>query len=179
MSALFAYVDESVRGGRYLLAVVVVPPERAGPLRRQVRHLLLPGQRKLHFKKEGNRRRRMLLVELANLQLDVTVYECQNQMGRNQEDARRSCLARAIQDLQERGNDLSLLIESRGPLDQLDTSTILRARHQTPPLSFEHLAPMDDPLLWLPDTFAWPVGAGGDWLRRVKPALTGGIVVVG
>ena len=46
-------------------------------------------------------------------------------------------------------------------------------------VDIEHLAPDEDPLLWLPDCFAWPVGAGGDWRRRVEPILTGGIVKLG
>ena len=179
MIARYAYVDESVRRGRYLLAVVVVEPERAGQLRRQLRHLLLPGQRKLHFKKESPRRRRELLVTLTAMNLDVTVYECQSRLGRDQEDARELCLGRAIHRLQECTAAVSVLIESRDALDRLDAVTIMRVRRENPPLSFEHLPPAEDPLLWLPDSFAWPVGAGGDWLRRVQPALAGGIVKVG
>lgn len=144
-----------------------------------MRHLLLPGQRKLHFKKESPRRRRQLLVALTAMRLDVTVYECQSRQGRDQEDARRLCLEQAIRRLQDGVDEFLVLIESRDALDRLDGITIRAARREKPPLSFEHLAPTEDPLLWLPDSFAWPVGAGGDWLRRVRPALTGGIVKVG
>ncbi len=72
-------------------------------------------------------------------------------------------------ELQRRRCDAELLIESREQLDSLDGVTIRRARRPEPLLSFQHLLPDHDPLLWLPDSFAWSVGAGGDWLRRIGP----------
>ncbi len=179
MSSLYAYVDESVRGGRYLLCVVVVDPAGAGQLRRRTRHLLLAGQTRLHFKKESPRRRRELLVALGEFEVDVTVYAGATKVGRDQDLARALCLERAVADLQDRGATIELFIESRDGLDDDDRLTIRRARRREPTLSFEHLLPNDDPLLWLPDCYAWPVGARGDWLRRVRPMLTGGIVEVG
>lgn len=179
MSGLYAYVDESVRGGRYLLCAVVIDPARAGQLRRRTRHLLLSGQTRLHFKKESSRRRRELLTALGDFEVEVTVYSCTTRMGRDQDLARALCLERAIADLQGRRVPVNLFIESRDGLDENDRVTIRRARHREPTLSFEHLLPNDDPLLWLPDCYAWPVGARGDWLRRVKPMLRGGIVEVG
>lgn len=179
MSDLHAYVDESVRPGRYLLCVVVVDPAHAGQLRRRTRHLLLSGQTRLHFKKESSRRRRALLAALADFEVEATVYSCSSRIGRDQDLARALCLERAIADLQDRGLTVDLFIESRDGLDDNDRLTIRRARRREPTLSFEHLLPNDDPLLWLPDCFAWPVGARGDWLRRVRPLLSGGIVEVG
>lgn len=179
MTTLNAYIDESIRGGRYLLCLVVVEPDQAGSMRRRLRALVLPGQRTLHFKKESPRRRRELLAALAELGVEVTVYECAATAGRSQDASRALCLERAIVDLQTRGATVSLLIESRDGLGAQDRTTITKARRSATPLSFEHLRPNDDPLLWLPDCFAWPVGARGDWLRRVQPLLTGGIVNVG
>ena len=179
MSGVQAFVDESVRGGRYLLCIVVVEPSRAGALRREVRSLVMPGQRVLLFKKESARRRRELLAALGRLDVEATVYECAVEQGRGQEDARAMCMARGVADLQDRGCAVTMVIESRENLDANDRVTILRARVAVPPLTFEHVAPTADPLLWLPDCFAWPVGARGEWLRRVQPALTGGIIRVG
>lgn len=179
MTTLNAYIDESIRGGRYLLCVVVVEPGEAGSVRRRLRALVLPGQRTLHFKKESPRGQRELLDALAQLGVEVTVYECAATSGRSQDASRALCLESATVDLQARGATVSLLIESRDGLDAQDRATITKARRPAPPLSFEHVRPKDDPLLWLPDCFAWPVGARGDWLRRVTPLLTGGIVKVG
>lgn len=179
MPGFHAYIDESIRGGRYLLCLVVVESEVAGTMRRRLRALVLPGQRTLHFKKESPRRRRELLAALTEMAIEVTVYECAAVLGRSQDASRDLCLARAIIDLQARQVPVSLMIESRDGLDSHDRNTILSVRRPEPPLSFEHAGPSADPLLWLPDCFAWPVGARGEWLRRVEPMLTGGVVKVG
>ena len=173
MTEQFAFVDESLRPGRYLLGCVVVESEHAGELRRAVRHLLLPGQRKLHFKTESARRRRELLVAFGALDVTATVYVCRTKLGRNQEMARAECLARVVHDLQQLNQSVQLFIERRDGLDDVDRVVLRRARRPEPMLSFEHLKPDQDPLLWLPDCFAWPVGAGGDWRRRVRPLLDG------
>jgi hypothetical protein len=65
-----------------------------------------------------------------------------------------------------------LYIERRDGLDDHDRETIVRARESMPALSFEHLRPHGDPLLWIPDAFAWAVGARGEWLDRVRDAVT-------
>lgn len=169
---LYAYVDESQRSGRYLLCVVVVEAAEAGRLRRSLRGLLLPGQRRLHFKKESPRRRKMLIDSLVRLAVDATVCQCRLTPGRRAEQARRMCFTSAVRDLQDRGVDSCMFIESRGSLDRIDNETIVAAPRARPSVSFGHLMPNEDPLLWLPDCFAWPVGAGGDWLRRMRGAST-------
>lgn len=121
---LYAYVDESQRSGRYLLCAVVVDAGSVGLLRRRVRKLLLPGQRRLHFNNEGNRRRRSIASAIVTLDVDVD-----------------------------------------------DRPVIDAVRAGDPPLTYEHVDGVHEPLLWLPDAYAWLVGAGGDWRRRVLPAI--------
>jgi len=53
-----------------------------------------------------------------------------------------------------------------------DHGVIFRARRPLPPLTYQHVDVDHESLLWLPDSFAWLVGARGDWLRRVEPAIT-------
>lgn len=108
MTALNAYIDESIRGARYLLCLVMVKPDQAGSMRRRLRSLVLPGQRTLHFKKESPRRRRELLVALGELDVAVTVYECAARPGRSQDASRALCLERAIADLQALGATVSV-----------------------------------------------------------------------
>lgn len=121
---LYAYVDESQRSGRYLLCAVVVDAGSVGLLRRRVRKLLLPGQRRLHFNNEGNRRRRSIASAIVTLDVDVD-----------------------------------------------DRPVIDAVRAGDPPLTYELVDGVYEPLLWLPDAYAWLVGAGGDWRRRVLPAI--------
>jgi hypothetical protein len=167
-----AYVDESERRGRYLMCAVVIDPVRAGKFRREIRGLLLPGQRRLHFKKEGVRRRRELATALLGLQLDASVFVCRAAPGRGEAEARALCLAAVVRHLQSRGEPVSLILESRHHQDVDDQPVIAAARRREPPLSYEHVDGDHEPLLWLPDSFAWLVGAGSDWRRRVAPAIS-------
>ncbi len=177
MSDLFVYVDESVRSGRYLLGAVLVEPAAAGQLRRTVRKLLLPGQRRLHFNNEGRRRRRELLGAIGRLDVEALVYSSRHSAEVTAEAARARCLAAIVDEVQHRHRRCELLIESRDHMDTEDGITIRRARRPEPLLSFQHLRPDHDPLLWLPDGIAWAVGAGGDWRRRAGSFVT--IVEVG
>jgi hypothetical protein len=172
VTELLAYVDESIRSGRYLLGSVVVDAHDAGRLRRSVRKLTLPGQRRLHFNKEGNRRRRELIDALTRLDLEAYVFSCRHSVVVTPETARARCIRALVQNTQARGVEAELLIESRAELDVIDGVTVGNARRPDPRLSFQHLLPDNDPLLWLPDGFAWAVGAGGDWLRRVANSVT-------
>jgi hypothetical protein len=171
VSDVFVYVDESVRSGRYVICCVHVEADRAGALRRRVRQLLLPGQRKLHFKKEGPRRRKELLRAFDALDVRAVAYICRMRQGRDESAARAMCLARAVRDIQSLGATAQLLLESRDHLDEGDRVTILRARSAGTVLSFEHLAPTGDPLLWLADGLAWPVSVGGEWRQRLPAGL--------
>ena len=56
-----AFVDESRHGSRYFVAAAIARPQNLRPLRRDLRSLLLPGQRELHFKKEKEPRRQPFL----------------------------------------------------------------------------------------------------------------------
>jgi hypothetical protein len=168
---VYAYADESIRPGRYLMSVVVVEADAVGALRRRTRSLLLPGQRRLHFQKESARRRKELLGELVTFDVTVAVFSCRLQRGQSEPRARAACLAAIVEHLQGLDREVVLYIERREGRDDEDHRTMDRARRRQDVLTYQHLLPSTDPLLWLPDCFVWPVGAGGDWLRRVRPAV--------
>ncbi len=168
---LYAYVDESQRSGRYLLCAVVVDAGSVGLLRRRVRKLLLPGQRRLHFNNEGNRRRRSIASAIVALDVDVFVVVCHPSPGRSESDARARCLELVVRHLQGLGAPVTLILESRHHQDRDDRPVIDAVRAGDPPLTYEHVDGVYEPLLWLPHAYAWLVGAGGDWRRRVLPAI--------
>ncbi len=178
MTPLHAFVDESARPGRYLMCAVLVEGDRAGALRRQMRSLLLPGQRRLHFQKESQRRRRELLSQLSEIDATVVVFDRRRRAGESEPVARARCLTAIVEHLQDLDRDVSLFIERREGRDIHDHRTMDRARRPGDVLTYQHLEPAADPLLWLPDCYVWAVGAGGDWLRRVRPAIAS-IVEVG
>jgi len=166
-----AYADESVRPGKYLMCVVTIEADAVGPVRRQTRSLLLPGQRRLHFQKESQRRRKQLLGELVNFDVSVAVFYRRHQAGHPERRVRADCLTAIVEYLRDLERDVVLYIERREGRDDEDHRTMDQARRRKDVLTYQHLLPSTDPLLWLPDCFVWPVGAGGDWLRRVKPAI--------
>ena len=172
MSEQFAFVDESLRPGRYLLGCVVVEASDAGPTRRDVRKLLLPNERRLHIRKSDRPQRLRILSTLAEWDLDARVYECRHRESVGAEKARQLGVERLVSDLQATGIDTTVYIERREGADDRDRSTIIRARRRRPPLDFHHLRPQDDPLLWLPDCIAWAVGAGGEWRRALGDNVT-------
>lgn len=166
---MFAFVDESARPGRYLMASVRVMPSFAGIVRRGLTDLVLPGQRRLHFKTESDRRRRMLLSAMAQLPVAIDLYIARGLGG---DVARGLCLQQIVRDLQATGDDTIVFIERVDGLETYDHRSISAARHRSPNLTWQHLAPTEDPILWLADAAAWATGAGEDWHDRLGATIS-------
>jgi hypothetical protein len=138
-------------------------------MRSLMRHLCMPGERRIHFQAERDSRRRKILAELVAAETQAHVY-----LGAGKPDRVRAvCLGQLVNDAVELGA-ARLVLESRGMVaDRTDRSTIHRALDRRPSsFSYEHLCPHDDPALAIADAVAWAHGAGGDWRRRVRPAVT-------
>ena len=108
MNSRLVFIDESIRSNRYLLCAASVEASRAGQLRRDVRRMLLPGQRRLHFRLEGKRRRRLLLAQLVKLDLDVVLVQSRMTPDRTAEGARALCLSTLVEQAQADGRDATL-----------------------------------------------------------------------
>ncbi len=163
----FAFVDESERRARYVMCCVVIEPNRVREMRSVARGLLLPGQRRLHFHTESDRRQRQLASDLVAVDADISVFICGSAYGQSEADARAACLAAIVTHLQGLEAAVKLVIESRHEQDAADHPVIWSARARQPVLDYEHQTADVEPLLWLPDAFAWIVGAGAEWRRRV------------
>ena len=160
------YVDESERRD-YLLCAVLVRTD-VGRVRRAVRAMCQPGQRRVHFAKEGPARRRAVLSALAELGVQARIYRNPSGVKRSRE----LCLDALVGDIATAGAE-RLVIESRATMDHLDDRVIKAAlrRIGTGELTFGHASAHEEPLLWVPDAIAWAVGRGGDWRRRAEPLL--------
>jgi hypothetical protein len=155
-----AFVDESIRGSRYLMACVLVEARHLTHVRRATAALV--GTRKrLHFHEELDSTRRRALEVFAALPLHVTVVVCTRGHGVSQFQARDACLAEIVRELQREGV-LRLTVESRQD-DRDDQRTILRSRAPEPLLTFDHRQGADEPILWVADAVAWAYGAGNRW----------------
>ena len=78
-----------------LVGVVTVAPGAAVDTRRELRRLLLPGQRRVHTAKESPRRRRALLDVVAALDLNATVFTTRRAPRQSRSDTRRDLIEAA------------------------------------------------------------------------------------
>lgn len=125
-----AFFDESVRvrnPGVYVLALVSVSARDAPHARRSLEAMLLPGQRRLHWRDESAERRSEILSLLEALGLHGSAYLALLTRGGRQSRARALCLEAALWDLRN-ARISEAVIESRGAQDRLDRSTILHAQ---------------------------------------------------
>jgi len=166
-----AFVDESRRGSHYIVAVALVEPGNLRLLRRDLRGLLRPGQRELHFNDQKDPQRRVLADAIARLPVEVRIYRrC---IDRYAEPARQVCIDRLVCDLLTDGAH-RLVLDSRAQLDAKDEATIWAAIRRHPHrtrLVFEHFDSASEAVLWVADATAWCFGAGGAWRRRVDPIV--------
>ncbi|MEQ0563812.1 hypothetical protein ABJI51_32440 [Amycolatopsis sp. NEAU-NG30] len=167
-----AFVDESARAGTYLLCATIVEPAQLTPTRRTLLSFLLRGARELHFKKEKEPRRRMLIDRMAALPVRSRLYlgSCS---PKTEESARQRCLALLTEDLLALQAH-RLVLDTRDHRDSHDRQTLQRAlgvRPSKTELIYEHVDSTAEPLLWVSDAVAWCFGAGGDWRRRASPLV--------
>ncbi|MFN8079400.1 MAG: hypothetical protein U0Q19_07530 [Kineosporiaceae bacterium] len=148
------FVDESLQSGLTLVAVSI-PSDQLVETRRCVRQLLLPQQTHLHFTRESDGRRRMIMKSLTELSVAVVIYEFS---GRSpMRVARARCLRALLGDLAE-GSCERLVIENDESLRDSDIRVLYRAvrdvnLHES--LTYAHVVKRAEPLLWVADAFAW------------------------
>jgi hypothetical protein len=164
-----AFVDESGRGSKYHVCVVVVANGDVDELRRLVRSFCLPGQRRWHFVHERDSRRRQIIDAIvASGQVTALIYRGK---GRDAE-IRADSFRRMVQPLLERGVT-RLIIESREGRDELDRQVLVgQLRGRSDAFLYDHMPPHGDPLLWIADALAWCSSAASTWQERIEAITT-------
>jgi hypothetical protein len=159
VNGLSAFVDESgsdrIRDPHtYMLAAAIYTPKNAPHIRQTLHSLLLPGQRKIHWRDEDHRRRAKLAETVGSLDHMGLIVVRNGQPGEKDERRRRICSERLYFELQQLGVT-DACFESRGPADDkrdrhhLDA---LKARKQVDgSFRINHIPGKADPLLWIPD----------------------------
>lgn len=159
MSDLSAFIDESgshrsLDADTYMLAAAIYDSETSLKAQAAMRGLLLPGQAKVHWHDEDERRRLKLVNEVAGLEGVGLIVVRNGLPGEKNERRRRLCGERMYYELEQNGVQKAVF-ESRGRADDLrDRKHLdsLKARKQiTGPLRVDHLAGRAEPLLWVPD----------------------------
>lgn len=152
-----AYLDESVRlegSGLYVMAAVVVPPDRAEAVRAALRGDR--PRRRYHLHDEMAVSRAAMAERIQALGLDAVAVTSTPVEPKRTERARRLCLLRLLWELGERGV-ADILIESRQRRDKHDRHVIgcaQRAGQVARDLRYRFEPPLEESLLWLPDVVA-------------------------
>lgn len=170
-----AFLAESARPSLSLMVSTIVATASVDETRRNLRSLRAPGQRRIHFATEIDRRRRSILDAIMLLPVTSVAHVVRHH---DQERSRAAILHRAPPDLARRGVS-RIVLESRRGQDRRDRTVLFSAVRSVPGVVYEHRTPHDEPLLWIPDALAWAWGRGGSWRRRVEAVSIAEIVVIG
>ena len=166
------FVDETKQRGYLLVASVVVPSD-LDSVRRMLRGLVLPGQRRLHMKDENDQRRRSIATAIAVSGVTATIYDA-GRRYRNERERRAACLHTLVRDAARRG-DAMLVLEQDDTLLNWDNQRLIEFTREAgcrDTLRYEHRRAASELLLAAPDAVAWCWAKGGDWRRRIEPIVT-------
>jgi len=167
------FVDET-KHRDYLMVAAVVLPADVAPVRWAVRGLVLPGQRRVHMSKESAPRRRLIAETIAGSGVTAVIFDA-GQIDGDELERRRACLRAVVAHSDDLGAgrlvlelDDSLLCQDRRWLVEITRELGCRDI-----LHYDHARAAAEPLLAVPDAIAWCWAKGGDWRRRIRPAVTG------
>ncbi len=181
-----AYVDESESNQRidphtYLLAAALVHDEYLEETRAEVRELLRPGQRKLHWRDESADFRTRIIKTIAALPALHVVVVREGRVGETVERRRRKCFERLAYELVSRGVG-HVVAEAREPksnarelrhFNTLRTARVIRAE-----MRLSHITGPGEPLLWIPDAIAGAMTAARSGRRDYLDQLADLVDVV-
>ncbi|MBT2501530.1 hypothetical protein [Curtobacterium sp. ISL-83] len=165
------FVDESkVRD--YLLVAVTLNSGATGPARRSLRQLILPGQSRLHMRKESDSRRRLILSTVRPLPSGVTVLRARKD-GRTDLARRADCIRALVRSIQP-GVRTEVCFELDETLLRHDRQRLVEVLRSVPDdvrVTHRHETATREPLLAMPDAIGWAWAKGGDWRRRCSAGL--------
>jgi hypothetical protein len=165
-----AFVDETKRHGLVLAAAVVIPRDLAST-RNVMRQLCLPRQSRVHFKKESNSRRGAIVAAIRSTAVTVNIYD--GTTLRSEAEARAACLRQIVLDLNAVGAH-RLVIEQEDSMlltDRAVLYTTVRGVGAQDTLTYEHLRPHAEPLLWIADAVAWCWTHGSSWREQIASVV--------
>lgn len=101
------FIDETKQRG-YLMVAGVVVADDLDVLRKTIRSLILPGQRRLHMKNENDRRKHAIASAIVATDIQVTVYDAARRY-RNERERRAACLRAVVNDAAARAHPVLVL----------------------------------------------------------------------
>jgi len=166
------FADES-KDRDYLLVAGVVLSGDLAQVRKAMRGLVMPGQHRIHMKKESGPRKKAIAALICELAVEATVYDAGR--GRRKElDARAACLRALVVDAAAAGATM-LVLEQDESLVRWDNQRLIEITREVgcrDTLRYQHRRAATEELLAIPDAIAWCWAKGGDWRRRIEPIVT-------
>ncbi len=157
----------------YFVVAAIVVPDDLRALRRVVEDLLLPKQRYIHMKDEGNGRKQTIAKKLVGAGVEAVVYDA-GQRYRTQLEARAACLRELIDDLAANPDDTLIIIEQDDSLVHSDRRLLyeaVRTVGRPESLRYDHRRREAEILLGTPDAIAWCWAKGGQWRKHIGPTV--------
>jgi hypothetical protein len=162
----YVFVDEN-KSRSLLLAAACFHQEDLRAARIALAELLLPGQERLHFKSERDRRRRVILDVLLGSGMRGLILGADPTLAPR--DQRSQCLDRLMSEAESRKFS-RICIEQDDSVLEFDRQRMFEAtriRNLEAGFSYGWMRPRQEPLLWAADAIAWGWARGGGWRVRM------------
>ncbi|MCO6006007.1 hypothetical protein NE236_13525 [Actinoallomurus purpureus] len=179
-----AFVDESESNRKldpdvYILVASIMASDIRESVREVMACLRLPGEHKVHWYHESDKRRRILIETVISLEVLHLAVVRTGAVGETSERRRRKCMERLFFELSAMGAHKIIFEarEARQSRNDLNLVKALRSRREIhADIRVDHLSGPREPLLWIPDLVAGAVVAArcGDrsYLDQIAPLVT-------
>ena len=131
-----AFVDESIRGRRYVMGCVLVEARHLSILATGDGRVVDVMTSRIHFNNETDDQKRRVLDAIADMPIQAFATVCAKDHQTDEFQARAECVAEIVREVQSRGV-VSLVLESRQD-DRDDERVIMRTRQRRDFIVFEH-----------------------------------------
>ncbi len=166
MPPTHVFADETKEKG-FVVTTGALSARDLATARRTMRGLIMPRQRRIHFTKESDARRKEVLDAIDQLGPEITIYDASTLPRRRQREA---CLSAIVADLADAGAQLLVLETDDSVLERDKRLLYQRVRELgcADRLQYHHLRAHQEPLLMIPDAVSWCWHRGGHWRVRIE-----------
>lgn len=164
------YLDESVRKN-YVIPLVIVDTQKINEIRKSLKLFVKMNHKNIHMFKANKVFKNRILKEVMSYNLQIVIVEDLNFRYRKYL-SRQICLRSAFEYAAQM--DVHRIVLDRSSSQEKDLITYKKSSRKFPtlPENLHHIASRQEPLLWLPDIFAWSYGAGGLWREKIDHKIS-------
>ena len=164
------YLDESIRT-TYLIVMILIGDENLVRTRKSVRNFAKKNRKNLHMFHATPGFKNKVLNEVMGYDYEIVIIEDLNFRYRKYL-SRQICLRSAFEYAAQ--IDVDRIVLDRSSSQEKDLITYKKSSRKFPtlPENLHHIASRQEPLLWLPDIFAWSYGAGGLWREKIDHKIS-------